>query len=125
MAVTLLLVLLGGAAGALSRFLVDRAVTARTADGRLPWGTLVVNLVGSVLLGLLAGAGSAVPGWFGLLAGTGFCGALTTWSTFGYETVRLARSGRSGRRWAVANIAVTLVAGLAAVLLGWTIGSRF
>ncbi|MEH1012668.1 fluoride efflux transporter CrcB [Micromonospora sp. CPCC 206060] len=121
---TVLLVVLGGAFGAVSRFLIDRAVTARTVEGQLPTGTLLVNLAGSLLLGLLAGAGSTVPGWLGLFVGTGFCGALTTWSTFGYETVRLARSGPAGRRWAVVNVAVTLGAGLTAAAAGWAAGSR-
>ena len=57
---SLLLVALGGAVGALVRYLVDRAVVARF-DPVLPWGTLTVNVAGSALLGGLAGAGAAVP----------------------------------------------------------------
>jgi len=117
--VTLLLVALGGAVGALVRFLVDRAFGR--LDPVLPWGTLTVNVVGSALLGGLAGAGAAVPDPVWHLAGVGFCGALTTWSTLGYETVRLATSG--GRGYAVLNVGLTLVVGLAAAGLGWVVVS--
>ncbi|MEV4754013.1 CrcB family protein [Micromonospora sp. NPDC049559] len=119
---TLVLVLLGGAVGAVCRFLVDRATTAR-AGTALPWGTLVVNVAGSALLGAIAGAGSGLPGWLGQLAGTGFCGAFTTYSTFGYETVRLAADGTGGRYRALFNVAVTLVAGLGAAALGWRLAA--
>lgn len=113
---SVLLIAVGGAVGALARYLVDRALAARV-DAVLPWGTLAVNVAGSALLGALAGATVAGPGW--QLVGVGFCGALTTWSTFGYETVRLAESG--GRRYAVLNVTLTLAAGLAAAALGWAV----
>jgi CrcB protein len=119
--VTLLLVLAGGALGAVCRFLVDRVASSRLGSA-LPWGTLIVNVAGSLVLGLLAGTGSALPGWLGALAGTGFCGALTTYSTFSYETVRLAGEGTSGRGRAVLNVAATLVTGLGAAALGWWLG---
>lgn len=148
---TLALVLVGGALGAVCRFLVDRAVTARQR-GSMPWGTLIVNVAGSLLLGLLAGAsagsaaGGVVPGWLGALVGTGFCGALTTYSTFSYETVRLAgvgppagtgrldrggrldragRARRGGAMLAALNVGLTLGAGLGAVALGWSIAAAF
>jgi CrcB protein len=120
---TLLLVLAGGALGAVCRFLVDRAFTARVDRG-LPWGTFTVNMAGSLLLGVLAGAGSTLPSWLGQLVGTGFCGALTTYSTFSYETVRLADRGPGGRRIALLNIAATVVMGLAAAGLGWLLGRK-
>lgn len=120
---TLLLVMVGGAVGGTGRFLTDRAVTRRRS-GPLPWGTLVVNVTGSLLLGLIAGAGAALPGWVGALVGTGFCGALTTYSTFGHETVQLLAANRpvdgpSGRLLALLNVAVTLTAGFTAAALGW------
>lgn len=115
---SLLLVMVGGAVGAGCRFLVDHAITRRRS-GPLPWGTLVVNVAGSLLLGFVAGAGRALPGWLGDLVGTGFCGALTTYSTFAHETVRLAGSGRPRPLWAGLNVAVTLVAGIAAAAAGW------
>jgi CrcB protein len=116
--VSLLLVLVGGALGALVRFLVDRAIATRV-DAVLPWGTLAVNVTGSALLGALAGAGAALPDPVWQLAGVGFCGALTTWSTLGYETIRLVESG--ARRYAVLNVTLSIVAGLAAAALGWLV----
>jgi CrcB protein len=119
-----MLVMVGGAVGAAARFLADRAITARW--GRtLPWGTLAVNLVGSLLLGLLAGAGGALPGWVGWVLGTGFCGAFTTYSTFGYESVHLAGQDATGRVRALLNVTVTVAAGLAAAALGWLLTSSF
>lgn len=113
---SLLLVAAGAAVGAPLRYLVDRFVQHRTGAG-FPWGTLTVNVTGSLLLGFLTeAAGHRVL----LLAGVGFCGALTTWSTFGYETVRLA--GERARRLAVLNITLTLTAGLSAAALGLWLG---
>ncbi|WP_246091053.1 fluoride efflux transporter CrcB, partial [Nonomuraea deserti] len=108
-----LLIVLGAAAGAPLRYLVDRAVQARH-DTVFPWGTLTVNVAGSALLGFLA----ALPAGDGVmaLAGTGFCGALTTYSTFGYETVRLLEEG--ARFHAVANALVGVLAGLGAAYCG-------
>jgi len=114
---TFLLVLLGGAVGAPARYLTDLAVQRRH-DTALPWGTWTVNVVGSFALGVVAASG---PGWLVTLAGTGFCGALTTFSTFGYETVRLTEEGETAA--AVANVVGSLVAGLTAAALGWVLGS--
>ena len=118
---TVLLVALGAAVGAPLRFLTDRALAGRS--GVLPAGTLVVNVLGSGLLGLLGGlllTGAVGPRWM-VLAGTGFCGALTTFSTFGYETVRLVEQ-RSGVA-AAGNVAAHLTGGLVAVTLGWMLGA--
>jgi CrcB protein len=118
--VTALLVVLGAALGAPARYLVDRAVRARTS-GRLPWGTLAVNVAGSLVLGALLGAagrGGASPALVAAL-GTGFCGALTTYSTFGAESVQLAEDGE--RRLAVVSVAVGVAAGLAAAATGWAV----
>ncbi|MBQ0897548.1 fluoride efflux transporter CrcB [Micromonospora sp. U56] len=114
---TVLLIAVGAALGAPLRYLTDRAVQARH-DSLLPWGTLTVNMAGSLLLGVLLAvpAGPAVTA----LVGTGFCGALTTWSTFGYETLRLARAG--ARRHALANVLLSVAAGLAAATLGYALG---
>lgn len=115
---TLLLVFLGATVGAPLRYLVDRAVQSRH-DGHFPWGTLSVNIAGCLLLGALAGAGNALPDPVLTLAGTGFCGALTTYSTFSYETLRLAE--RRAHRHAAANVVVSVAAGLGATLLAYAI----
>lgn len=108
-AATMLLVAAGAAVGAPMRYLADRAVQARTGSV-FPWGTLAVNIAGSALLGFLA----ALPAGDTLMAvlGTGLCGALTTYSTFGYETLRLAETG--ARLLAVLNVAGSVTAGLLA-----------
>ncbi|MEU3169819.1 fluoride efflux transporter CrcB [Streptosporangium sp. NPDC006930] len=112
-----LAVLLGGAVGAPLRYLTDRAVQARH-DTLFPWGTFTVNVVGSLILGALTGtalSGAVGPG-VQLLLGTGFCGALTTYSTFSYETLRLAETGAV--LFVVVNVVASVVAGLGAVFLG-------
>jgi CrcB protein len=115
-----LLVALGGAVGAPLRYLTDRAVQARH-DTVFPWGTFSANVTGSLILGMITGA--ALSGAAGhtvqLLLGTGLCGALTTYSTFSYETLRLAESG--AKFFAAANIIASLAAGLGAVFLGLTL----
>ncbi|MFC0096949.1 fluoride efflux transporter FluC [Micromonospora marina] len=113
---TVLLIALGAAIGAPLRYLTDRAVQSRHA-APFPWGTLTVNVAGSLLLGGLLAA--PVDPRVTALVGTGFCGALTTWSTLGYETLRLARTGE--RRVAYANMALSVVAGLGAAFLGYVL----
>ncbi|MFI9331113.1 fluoride efflux transporter CrcB [Kitasatospora sp. NPDC052868] len=112
-----LLVVAGAMVGAPLRYLSDRAVQARH-DSVFPWGTFAVNAVGCLVLGLLTGAvaAGAASSQVRLLVGTGFCGALTTYSTFSYETLRLAESGAG--RYALANVAGSLAVGLAAVYAG-------
>ncbi|MER6470719.1 fluoride efflux transporter CrcB [Streptomyces collinus] len=112
-----LLVIAGAVVGAPLRYLTDRAVQARH-DSVFPWGTFVVNVTGSLILGLLTGAvsaGAAGP-HLQLLIGTGLCGALTTYSTFSYETLRLTEAGAG--LYAAANVVASLVAGLAAAFAG-------
>ena len=83
---TVLWVALGAALGAPARYLLDRAVQTRH-DSVFPFGTLLVNVIGSLLLGFLAALPATGPVM--AIAGTGFCGALSTYSTFSYETLRL------------------------------------
>ncbi|MDD9207425.1 fluoride efflux transporter CrcB [Georgenia sp. 10Sc9-8] len=114
---TVILVALGGAAGALLRYYTDRVVQGRRG-GVLPWGTLIVNVLGSLVLGVLVGAATVagLPESVLLVAGVGLCGALTTYSTFGYETLRLTESG--ARLYAGVNVLLNLVLGLGAAGLG-------
>jgi len=113
--VIILAVLAGGMIGAPARFLTDRFVQARR-DTVFPWGTFAVNMFGSAVIGFLLGAERHLglpPVVFALL-GTGFCGGLTTFSTFGYETLRLLEDG------AVADAGLNVIGSLAAgVLLAW------
>ena len=118
----LLLVCAGAAVGAPARYLTDRAVQSRH-DSLMPWGTLVVNVIGSLVLGVVTGLTVAhdLPAAVTLGVGTGFCGALTTYSTFSYETLRLLES--RAVLLALANVGVSLVAGLAAALGGYALGT--
>ncbi|GAA1402488.1 fluoride efflux transporter CrcB [Kitasatospora putterlickiae] len=119
-----LLVVVGALVGAPLRYLTDRAVQARH-DSVFPWGTFVVNVCGCLVLGLVTGAVAvgAASSRVQLLLGTGLCGALTTYSTFSYETLRLAESGAG--RYAVANVAGSVAAGLVAVYAGAGLASAF
>ncbi|MEU4680093.1 fluoride efflux transporter CrcB [Micromonospora sp. NPDC023737] len=111
-----LLVALGAALGAPLRYLTDRAVQARFGSA-FPWGTLTVNVVGSLVLGVVVGL--PIPPAVSALVGTGFCGALTTWSTLSYETLQLARSGGGPR--SLANVLGSVAAGLAAATVGYAL----
>ena len=103
-----LLVAVGGAIGAGVRYLL-----ATHGAARFPWSILVANLVGSFGLGLLLG--SASPGLL-LFAGVGFCGALTTFSTFALDTLVLAREGRVTA--AAGNVAASVAGSVVAVIAG-------
>ncbi len=115
---TLVLVMLGAAVGAPSRWLLDQAVHARYG-GALPLGTLVINVSGSAFLGAILGAAGvgAVPSAVVALAGAGFCGGFTTYSTFAFETVRLIEDGSGAE--AALNVTLSLVLGLLAALGGF------
>jgi fluoride exporter len=112
-------VALGAAVGAPARYLTDRWVQSRHG-GVFPWGTLTVNVLASFLLGALTGAAHTVAPALALALGTGFCGALSTYSTFSHETLRLLED--RARFLAVANVVVSLVSGGGAVALGWVLG---
>ncbi|CAM5243836.1 Fluoride-specific ion channel FluC OS=Streptomyces alboniger OX=132473 GN=crcB PE=3 SV=1 [Streptomyces alboniger] len=110
-------VVLGAMIGAPLRHVVDRAIRTRL-DTAFPWGTLTVNVAGSLVLGVLAGAvtAGAASSHLELFLGTGLCGALTTYSTFSYETLRLAESGAGFS--AVANALGSVALGLGAAFAG-------
>lgn len=115
---TVLLVLLGGAVGAPLRYLTDLFVQSRH-DSVFPWGTFTANAVGSLILGATAGgvATTGGPEWVLTLVGTGFCGALTTFSAFGFETIRLAEEGSLLE--AGLNVGASLTVGMVACVGGW------
>lgn len=114
-----LLIALGAAVGAPARYLTDRAIQSRH-ETVFPWGTLIVNVAASLVLGVVAAAGAHLSAENAALIGTGFCGALSTFSTFSYETMRLVQDGL--RLHAAANVAVSLVAGIGAAAVGWSLG---
>jgi CrcB protein len=106
-----------GALGAVARFRVDAAVSARVASD-FPFGTLVVNLTGTLALGVLVGA--AVPHGAALLAGTGFMGGYTTFSTWMVESERLGEN--ADVVGLLGNLAVSMLLGVAAAALGFHVG---
>jgi CrcB protein len=103
-----------GGVGALGRFLLDAAVSLRLGR-QFPAGTLVVNTSGALLVGL--GVGGRVM----LLAGVATLGSYTTFSTWMLESHRLGEDGELGL--ATANLAVSLLAGVAAAAAGWALGA--
>ena len=115
--VVLAAVALGGVVGSLGRYAVAVAAP-QPADG-LPVATLLVNVVGSLVLGLLVGGGTT--GWPLALVGIGFCGALTTFSTLALELWDAMADGRPHH--AVANVALSLGLGLGAAWLGWALAA--
>jgi CrcB protein len=121
----LLLVMVGGGVGAALRFLLDGLVKARVARTRLrafPVGTLVINVTGSLVLGLLTGLAQAgtIPVSTVAVLGTGMMGGYTTFSTASVETVQLLRSGTT--RLAVLNGLGMLVVSVGAAALGLWLG---
>ena len=118
---TALLVVAGAVVGAPLRYLTDLLVQSRH-DTVFPWGTLTVNAAGSLILGIVAGAVSGgAPSWLLTLVGTGFCGALTTFSTFGFETVRLVEEGSVLE--AFLNVGGSLLVGFVACAGGWVLAA--
>jgi len=104
-----------GAVGAIARFVLDGAVSAR-ASSVFPWGTLVVNLTGAFVLGFVTGK---LSGDAQLLVGTGLLGGYTTFSTWMFESHRLGEDG--ALRAGVVNLLGSLILGILAVWLGRTL----
>ncbi|OLL73423.1 CrcB protein [Pseudonocardia sp. Ae168_Ps1] len=113
-----LLVALGAAVGAPLRYMLDR-LGRRVVRTAFPWGTFAANVIGSFVLGGLAGASAALPPWAQLLAATGFCGALTTYSTFSYEVVALLDVRE--RLTATAYLLVSMIVGVGSAAAGWAL----
>lgn len=112
-------VALGAAVGAPARYVVDRVVQARH-DSVFPWGTLLVNVIASFGLGVVVGAADTLAPAASLVLGPGLFGALSTYSTFSYETLRLVET--RAILYAVLNVLVALTAGVGAATLGWLTG---
>jgi CrcB protein len=114
------LVALFGALGALGRLGCSKLLPS--AAGGIPWATLLVNGLGSLLLGLLTGwclSTDALDERWRIALATGFLGSFTTFSTFSVETVQLANSGRYGL--AAANTGLHFVVGLSAAAVGFAL----
>lgn len=118
---SLLLVAIGGASGAVARHLTGLLVVRWVGRG-FPWATILVNVAGCALLGWLLAESRrhSLPEEVHLLVGTGLCGALTTFSTFSVDTLRLMERGEWG--WVAAYLAGNLILGLGAAALGMGFG---
>ena len=117
----LLLIALGGAAGTLARYGTATALRGMTERAGFPVGTLVINLAGCFLLGVVNTVvlERGVPDAWRLAVGVGFCGAFTTFSTFGFETLALLREGRYAA--AALYVVGSNMLGLVAATLGWLV----
>jgi fluoride exporter len=114
---TLVVGLLAGL-GAVSRYTVDEIV-GHWHDADFPFGTLLVNVSGSFVLGLVTGLAThhGLPEGPTVALSAGFCGGYTTWSTYAYESVTLAESGELLK--GVGNLGISVVAGLGAAAAGF------
>lgn len=127
------LVFVGGGLGAVLRYLVFRLIDGDVATedaegGRFPFATFTVNVIGSLVLGLLAGLSTADAGPIGspqprLVLATGILGGFTTFSTLSLDTLTLTQSGQYFV--AITYISTTCVVGLAAAAIGFTLGRVF
>ena len=117
-----LLVALGGALGALTRYALVEWVDWATPKSRFPWGILAANLLGCFAIGLVFGIAEH-RNWLTeaarLMALVGFLGSFTTFSTFGWNTFELFRNGQAAL--AFANVAISVIGGLASVWAGWAL----
>jgi CrcB protein len=120
----LLLIALGGAAGTLARYGTGTLLAVPTERAEFPFGTLAVNLVGCLAMGVLQGyfAERLVPVAYRQALLVGFLGGYTTFSSFGWETSAFLRGGQWG--FAFLNLAANNVIGIALVLGGYLLGSR-
>lgn len=107
----------GGILGTLLRFYLGKWVLTKTGTN-FPFGTWLINISGSFILGVLSALHNTnhIPDWFWLMFGIGFCGAYTTFSTFGYETTQLIENGH--KAYAVAYVLSSVVLGLLFAWLG-------
>ncbi len=108
-----------GGVGAIARFLLDGAVSGRVGQP-FPYGTLLVNLTGALILGLLVGVALDRDAYRS--AGTGLIGAFTTFSTWTFESHRLGEDGEL--RLGIVNFALSLILGVAVAWTGRELGAR-
>ena len=114
--------MIAGGTGAVLRYLIDRFVQGKV-ESDFPYGTLLINVTGSLVLGFLTGSAlhhGLASNWVAVF-GTGLIGAYTTFSTFTYDTFRLF--GSDAPAAAVTNVLVSLVAGLGAAIAGLALGT--
>ena len=118
---TVLGVMVGSALGAPTRYLLDQLISSRH-ERLFPWGTFVINVSGSFLLGLLVSlaANGGVEPWLLAAVGTGFLGSYTTFSTYAWETLRLVEDGAV--LVAFLNLGGSIAAGAAAAAVGLAVG---
>ena len=114
----LLFIAIGGAIGALFRYAIS-GMTYRYLDNVFPWGTLVVNLIGSFIIGFLWGLSekTIIPSNFRSFVFIGIIGSFTTFSTYSLETFNLFRNGEI--KLALTNILINNILGIALVLFGF------
>ena len=123
---TCLVVMLGGALGTLARYLIG--VVALPISGQLPWGTIIINITGSFVIGLfgtltLASGRFPVSETMRLFVMIGLCGGYTTFSSFSLQTLDLMRGGALDR--AAINVVGSVVLCIAAVAAGHAVGAHF
>ena len=121
-----LAVMVGGALGSLARWGLAMAVGRWLGQG-FPWGTVLINIVGSFVIGWFAGltgpAGRvAVPDAARAFVMVGICGGFTTFSSFSLQTVELMRAGYAGR--ALGNVVASVVLCLVATMVGLRVGQQ-
>lgn len=123
---TVVVIMIGGALGTLARYLLS--VLALPISGSLPWGTILINIAGSFIIGFF-GTLTLASGRFPLaepvrlFVMVGFCGGFTTFSSFSLQTLDLLRSGETLR--ATINIVASVALCVTAVAVGHTVASRF
>ena len=123
---TCLLVMIGGALGALARYVISNL--ALPISGQLPWGTIIINITGSFLIGLfgtltLAAGRHPLSENIRVFVMIGLCGGYTTFSSFSLQTLDLMRHGAMTR--AAINVVASVVLCVAAVALGHIVGAHF
>lgn len=113
---------IGGSVGAAARYFLGEWIIAHLKEGTsFPFGTWIINILGSVFLGFLANGyvNGQLSEWIWYLIGVGFCGAFTTFSTFGYETIRLIHKGRIVI--AVQYVSLSVLVGIGAAFVGFNL----